>query len=133
MRRSTAAAAILLALLALSCLAEGRRSLKKSQAEKDAEALAQQQVRHCRDVGAGGAPSHSCAVQAARHLLTCNACGKGAGPGPQALHAHAGAMPICWDNSLPVFATPKHQASAPPLPASPPLAGPAGCTGSRPG
>lgn len=44
MRRSTAAAALLLALLALSCLAEGRRSLMKSQADKDAKALADQQV-----------------------------------------------------------------------------------------
>lgn len=45
MRRSTAAAALLLALLALSCLAEGRRSLMKSQADKDAKALADQQAQ----------------------------------------------------------------------------------------
>ncbi len=45
MPRTTAAtAALLLALLALSCMAQAR-TLQKSQADRDAEAVAEQQVR----------------------------------------------------------------------------------------
>lgn len=69
MRRATAAAAALLALLALASLAlpaEGR-TLKKSQAERDAEALAEQQVR--------GRPMPGCtcgvAFECAAAVLRC--------------------------------------------------------------
>ena len=130
MRRSTAAAAILLALLALSCLAEGRRSLKKSQAEKDAEALAEQQVRHCCDVFVGGAPPCGCTVQAARQLKTCSAGGKGAGPGQTRMPFCYGRKPFTHMQELCCLSAgikparvrhaPKHPAFTPPLPPPPP-------------